>query len=165
MTEYRPITTLPSSNMARHPMKSDYKTLPSLSSFKSLDTKSHPLQNETSLMNTLPYNSDKVHPSSRQNHAYTSMAQVPSKSNGPNRHVTFSHANRGTGGYSAKDDPPTYESSRRSPYGAGYENFIPEAGGLYVSLPRSVDDDDGNTTTSGSYTIESDNLNDSIISA
>lgn len=55
---------------------------------------------------------------------------------------------------------------RKSPYGStGYENFIQEAGGLYVSLPRNVDDDDGNTTTSGSYTIESDNLNDSMISA
>ncbi|XP_059150503.1 protocadherin gamma-A10-like [Physella acuta] len=164
--EYRPITTLPLNNLSRQPIKSDYRTMPSLTSFRGPDIKlypvatSHPLHGETALTQTYPYNGDKVHPSSRPGPAYTSLTQVPSsKNSGTNRHVTFS-TNQSRG---QREEASTF--GRRSPFGPGYENLLPEVGGLYISLPRSVDDDDGNTTTSGSYTIDSDNLNDSITSA
>lgn len=143
-------------------MKSDFRTMPSLTSFRSSP---QTLYCETSLNHTYPYNNDKVHPSSRSSDvAYTCLTQVPTNRNyGPNRHVTFS-SNQNRGPNSQKEEF-TYDQSRRSPFPPGYENLVPEMGGLYTSLPRSLDDEDGNTTTSGSYTIESDNLNDSIISA
>lgn len=137
-----------------------------MTSFRGPDLKlypvatSHPLHSETSLTQTYPYTGDKVHPSSRPGPGYTSLTQVPSSKNtGANRHVTFS-TNQSRG---QREEASTF--GRRSPFGPGYENLLPEVGGLYISLPRSVDDDDGNTTTSGSYTIDSDNLNDSITSA
>ncbi|CAL1544892.1 unnamed protein product [Lymnaea stagnalis] len=167
--EYRPITTLPLNNLSRTPMKSDYRTMPSLTSFRGPDIKLYPvnasqsLHSETSLSHAYPYNGDKVHPSSRAGPAYTSMTQVPSgKNTGGNRHVTFS-TNQNRVPTPGRDD--ANYGGRRSPYSPGYENLLPEMGGLYISMPRSVDDDDGNTTTSGSYTIDSDNLNDSITSA
>lgn len=152
---------MPSSGISRQPMKSDFRTMPSLTSFRG---SAQPQYCETSLSNTYPYNHDKVHPSSRSSTAYTSLTQVPASksSSSSNRHVTFS-SNQNRPPYSQKEEF-SYDPNRRSPFPPGYETLIPEAGGLYTSLPRSLDDDDGNTTTSGSYTIESDNLNDSIIS-
>ncbi|NP_001191667.1 cadherin-related protein [Aplysia californica] len=160
--EYRPIATLPSSGNSRTPIKSEFQTMPSLTSFRSPGTKLFPssLQSETSLSNTYPYNGDKVHPSSRPNHAYTSLTPT-SKTIGRPRHVTFSNPARSGG----REEGPNEPSNPRTPHPPGYEHLFPDVGGLYASLPRSVDDDDGNTTTSGSYTIDSDNLNDSIISA
>ena len=58
--------------------------------------------------------------------------------------------------------PPSPSPLPRPP---GYEGLMHEMGGLYTSRPRSYDDDDGNTTTSGSYVVDSDhNMDDSIIS-
>uniref|UniRef100_A0A2C9K965 Cadherin domain-containing protein n=1 Tax=Biomphalaria glabrata TaxID=6526 RepID=A0A2C9K965_BIOGL len=162
--EYRPITTLPLNNLSRQPIKTDYRTMPSLSSFRGPDIKmypvsSHPLQSDASLNHA--YNNDKVHPSSRNGPAYTSLAQI--KNAGNSRHVTFS-TNQGRGTGLPREEPSTL--GRHSPYSPGYDTMLPDMGGIFISMPRgSGDDDDGNTTTSGSYTIDSDNLNDSITSA
>ncbi|KAK0062320.1 protocadherin gamma-A10, partial [Biomphalaria pfeifferi] len=162
--EYRPITTLPLNNLSRQPIKTDYRTMPSLSSFRGPDIKmypvsSHPLQSDASLNHA--YNNDKVHPSSRNGPAYTSLAQI--KNAGNSRHVTFS-TNQGRGTGLTREEPSTL--GRHSPYSPGYDTMLPDMGSIFISMPRgSGDDDDGNTTTSGSYTIDSDNLNDSITSA
>ncbi|KAH9496047.1 hypothetical protein Btru_015005 [Bulinus truncatus] len=174
--EYRPITTLPLNNLNRQPIKTDYRTMPSLTSFRGPDIKmypvsSHPLQSDTPYNHAYTYaTSDKVHPSSRNGSAYTCLSQIKNSSTGNGRHVTFS-TNQSRGGPGGlRDEPPPpplpHAFGRISPYSPGYETMLPaENGGLYISGARSGDEDDGNTTTSGSYTIDSDNLNDSITSA
>ncbi|GFR71792.1 cadherin-related protein [Elysia marginata] len=199
VVEYRPITTSPPNSLGRQPYggKSEFRTMPTLSSFRggseaiklypvsSSTTRSHPSDTtHQTVLGHSPYNSlpssygDKVHPSGKPGHDYKSLGHYPSGGGSPvskpigsqGRHVTFSPtqpALRGSSAAQPQHSPPSLfpDPSQRSAYSP---LGLSETAGFYTggtSRPRSIDDEDGNTTTSGSYTIDSDNLNDSIISA
>ena len=169
--------------------------MPTLSSFRggSEAIKLYPVSSSTTRSqpspgsaqsNTLghsPYNSlpssygDKVHPSGKPGQDYKSLGHYSSGGASPagkntssqGRHVTFSPSQPAKRGAQSQHSPPPIftDINDRGPYSP---LGISETAGFYTgstTRPRSIDDDDGNTTTSGSYTIDSDNLNDSIISA
>jgi hypothetical protein len=54
-------------------------------------------------------------------------------------------------GYPAAGQPPAYE------------HLLPDGAGNYTSFSRgNIDEDDANTTTSGSYTLDTVDMDDSI---
>ena len=58
---------------------------------------------------------------------------------------------------------PRFEAGGRSPCPPAYEHLLPDGAGNYTSFSRGIDDDDGNTTTtSGSYTLDNIDMDDSI---
>lgn len=174
VVEYRPITSVPSSSANRYPMKSDFRTMPSLTSFRSPDvrlypvTTSQPQYSETSFNQGNPYNSDTLRSSPRSGGLHSSSAKQgpPRKPVVSNRQATLPPGKPRIP-YQYKEDANHHDPNRRSPFQTAYEKLVPESGTLYTctSPGENVDEEDGNTTTSGSYTISSDNLNDSFISA
>lgn len=58
---------------------------------------------------------------------------------------------------------PRFEAGKRSPLPPAYENLLSDVGsGYYNCGPHGAEDEDGNTTTSGSYTLDAADIDDSL---
>lgn len=62
--------------------------------------------------------------------------------------------------FSTNRSLPRYDVGKRAPYSSKYEHLLPETGGYYGSLSKGVDDEDGNGSTTGSYTLEITDLDE-----
>ena len=135
--------------------KSEFQVMPTLSSFQSSQTKGHNSSSSSSSSSRTSlskHNSNSPYRRDYTNMAPTVTTTTTAGDNSASRHVTFSSP-----AYSAAD---LGDVTMRHP--PEYEHLFPEENGLYISVRRSTEDEDGNTTTSGSYTIDTDYLNDSI---
>ncbi|KAK7474203.1 hypothetical protein BaRGS_00034552, partial [Batillaria attramentaria] len=120
-----------------------------------------------------PYFGDKVHPSSLKRNHYmnppSSSAGTSYRTGAPagNKSLPLS---RGSGGSSGRQvtfatsskSLPRFDAGKRSPLPPAYEHLLPDGSGNYTSFSRGCDDDDGNTTTSGSYTLETADFDESL---
>ncbi|XP_076447004.1 protocadherin gamma-A4-like [Babylonia areolata] len=118
-----------------------------------------------------PYFGDKVHPSTlKRNHymnqpsASTSSTTAPMTKHGscladPSR--SLPHGSRVPGGSGRQVTFAQSKSLPRCPPPA-YEHLLPDGAGTYTSFSRGIDDDDGNTTTSGSYTLDNVDMEDAL---
>lgn len=128
-----------------------------------------------------PYFGDKVHPSSlKRNHYMNQPATVNQPNtttsrggngnggNGSGSNRSLPHAHRAPSGsgrqvtFAQSRTLPRFEAGKRSPCPPAYEHLLPDGAGNYTSFSRGIDDDDGNTTTSGSYTLDNVDMDDSI---
>lgn len=122
------------------------------------------------------YTSDKVHPSSLKRNHYMnqpSSVNLPTTSRGGSgggimtgSNKSLPHNLRGSGGagrqvtFAQSRSLPRFEAGKRSPCPPAYEHLLPDGAGNYTSFSRGIDDDD--TTTSGSYTLDNVDMDDSL---
>ena len=149
--------------------------MPTLTSFGASNGKlyQNSLQHEINQQGEqrIPYSSSTLEMSPRTSPAYSNVTAAKQPISQQARHVTFSSPAKSGVKQEFTVEPrpkatyaaasPVYQNTCNPPR---YESLFHESGGLYTSRPRSMEDDDGNTTTSGSYVVESDNMDDSIIS-
>lgn len=121
-----------------------------------------------------PYFGDKVHPSSLKRNHYMNQpanASQPATSRnvsgttGANKSLPHHRGPPNSGRqvtFAQSRSLPRFEAGKRSPCPPAYEHLLPDGAGNYTSFSRGIDDDDGNTTTSGSYTLDNIDVDDSI---
>ncbi|KAL8563023.1 hypothetical protein ACOMHN_012886 [Nucella lapillus] len=112
-----------------------------------------------------PYFGDKVHPSSLKRNHYTnqpgSSLLTKNGSSLLDSSRSLPHSSRGPGSSGRQVHFAESKSLPRCPPPA-YEHLLPDGAGNYTSFSRGIDDDDGNTTTSGSYTLDMMDVDDSL---